>query len=393
MKKRRVTVIVLILLVVGLVAGLIAIRKQRVKSISTASKLAAAPVVVQGARVHRGILHETRRFLGELMAAERPPLASRIMAQVIDVRVREGDHVATGTPLIELDPRELDDAVIMAEAGVARAREGQAASRVALAAQRDATARDKVLVDAGAISREQWDHSNTALASAKAQQAAARAQVTIAERALASARTRRGYATIAAPFEGVVAARLVDRGDLATPGKPLLRFLPVSGIRVRVRVPPEALALLKPGAPVTCFPEGGKFETRIARVFPSADSTGLGTFEAEVPVDAPRLIPGATMAVELRMDSPKTFIVPREAILEGAEGAFVFVIEQGMGEQGKGDQSKVRQVSARIIGRTAREMAIDAPLDKGSMVAVGQPARLMRLTDGTPVQLTGSPTR
>lgn len=383
MKKRRVTVIVLIILAVGLVVGLVAIRKQRVRSTSSAPKLAAAPVVIQGASVHRGILHETRRFLGELMAAERPPLASRIMAQVVDVRVREGDHVAAGTPLIQLDPRELDDAIIMAEAGLARAREGLAASQVALAAQHDATARDKILLDAGAISREQWDRSNTALAAAKAQQAAARAQVITADRALASARTRRGYATIEAPFDGVVAARLVDRGDLATPGKPLLRFLPVSGIRVRVKVPPEALALLKPGAPVTCLPEGGKFETRIARIFPSADSTGLGTFEAEVPVGAPRLIPGATIAVELCVDSPKTFIVPRDAILEGARGAFVFTIEQGT----------VRQVRARVVARTTTEAAIDAPLDEGSIVVVAQPSRLMRLTDGTPVQLTGSLTR
>ena len=114
-------------------------------------------------------------------------------------------------------------------------------------------------------------------------------------------------ATISAPFDGVVAARLVDRGDLATPGKPLLRFLPVSGIRVRVKVPPEALALLKQGAPVICLPEGGEFETRIARVFPSADSTGLGTFEAEVPVDAPHLIPRRYNGGGARCGQPESF--------------------------------------------------------------------------------------
>jgi RND family efflux transporter MFP subunit len=379
-KTRRVGVIVSGLVLLAVVVGLAALRVVRARAIASEPTLAAAPVVVEEATVRRGTLRETRRFLGELMAAEQPPLAARIMAQVVDVGVREGDRVAAGTPLIELDPRELDDGVTMAEAAVAAAREGQAASQVALAAERDSTARDKVLVDAGAISREAWDRSSARLAAAQARYEAARAQLTAAERALASARTRRGYATIVAPFDGVVAARLVDRGDLAVPGKPLLALLPASGIRVRVKVPVETLMLLKPGTAVTCLPEGAKFEARIARVFPAADSARLGTFEASVPADAPRLVAGTTMAVELGVDSPEALIVPRGAILEGAQGAFVFVIDRG----------GVHQVSSRVVARTATEVAIDAPIDEGSTVVVAQASRLMLLAEGTMVQPAGS---
>jgi RND family efflux transporter MFP subunit len=379
-KTRRVTIIVSGLLVLAVIVGLAALRAVRARAVASETTLAAVPVVVEEATVRRGTLRESRRFLGELMAAEQPPLSARIMAHVVDVGVREGDRVAAGTPLVELDPRELDDGVAMAEAALVAAREGQAASQVALAAQRESTARDEVLVEAGAISREAWDRSSAALAAAQARDEAASAQLTAAERALDSARTRRGYATIVAPFDGVVAARLVDRGDLAVPGKPLLALLPASGMRVRVKVPVETLVLLEPGTPVTCLPEGGSFEARVARVFPAADSSRLGTFEAGVPADAPPLVAGTTMEVELGVDSPEALIVPRDAVLEGAQGAFVFVLDQG----------RVHQVPVRVVARTATEVAVDAPIDEGSTVVVAQASRLMLLAEGTAVQLAGS---
>jgi RND family efflux transporter MFP subunit len=375
--SRRRTVAIVVLAMVA--TGLLAIRFRRAHQVASESTLLATPVVVETASVRKAGLRETRRFLGEVMAREQPPLAARIMAQVTNVAVREGDRVGAGAVLIELDPREFDDAVVAAEAGLASAREGLAAAEVAFTTQRDASARDRVLVDAGAISREEWDRSEAAQAAAEARREAARAQLTAAERALASARTRRGYATITAPFDGVVANRYVDPGDLASPGRPLLSLLPTSGARIRVKVPSETLPELEVGRTVRCQGDGGPFEARVARIFPAVDGTRLGTFEAEVPPRTPGMVAGATLTVEVGLARPVALVVPRDALLEGEQGAFVFGVAGG----------RARQVPVRVLARTASEAAVEGALREGEVVAVGRPSRLMLLADGSPVQPAG----
>ncbi|NOY44463.1 MAG: HlyD family efflux transporter periplasmic adaptor subunit, partial [Deltaproteobacteria bacterium] len=65
------------------------------------------------------------------------------------------------------------------------------------------------------------------------------------------ARTKRSYARLEAPFDGVVAARWADPGDLAVPGKPILAVARNGALRVRAQLPVEDLAVLAVGQRVT----------------------------------------------------------------------------------------------------------------------------------------------
>ncbi len=374
MNARRLGAIVVLVLVV---VGLVAIRALRVREKNDAPTIQPAPVVVETAAVRRGEVQDGRRFLGEVVAGEEAPLAARILSQVLAVRVREGDAVRKGQRLIELDPRELDDAVGASQAGVAAAAEGVAAAESAYAVQRDATGRDQVLVDARAISREEWERSGVSLAAAKARLEAARAQLTAARRAADSAETRLGYAAIQAPFDGIVSARFVDPGDLAAPGKPLLTLVRTTSLRVRVKIAAEMLAEIAVGHPVGLDTPAGPQQVPVARVFPAMDSSHLATFEADLPPSGFGLAAGSTVPVQVPSPSVEGVIVPVAALLESESGTVLFTVVAGV----------AHVVPVRVTARSADDAVVTGDVRAGNRVVVGRPSRLMQLAEGTPVQL------
>ncbi len=374
MKVRRLgAVVVLALMAVGL--GVV--RARRVSEKDGAPTIQPAPVVVATAAVRSGQVQDGRRFLGDVVAGEEAPLAARILSQVLAVDVREGDAVRKGQRLIQLDARELDDAVASTEGAVAAAAEGVAAAESAYAAQRAATSRDQVLVDAKAISREAWERSTASQAGVKARLEAARAQLTAARRAADSAAVRRGYAVIQAPFAGVVSARHVDPGDLAAPGKPLLTLVRTDGLRVRVKVTAEMLATVTVGRPVRLQTPAGVEPVAVARVFPAMDQSHLGTFEVDLPASGFGLMAGSTAPVEVPLPAAEGLIVPVRALLEGGGRAVVFTVSDGV----------AHAVSVRVTDRSAADAVVTGPLHAGDRVVVGLPSRLMQLADGTPVQV------
>ena len=366
-----------IVVVVVLVAGLAAARLMRVRDKESAPVMVRTPVVVEVTAVRRGVLQNARQFLGEVVATEDAPLSSRILSQVVRVAVLEGDRVRRGQRLIDLDPRELDDAVAASEAGIGAAREAVTSADLALAVQRGSTARDKVLVEADAISREEWERSQSTVAAAKARLEGARAQLTQAQRAADTARTRRGYAGIDAPFDGIVSARLVNAGDLAAPGKPLLALVQPDALRVRVRVPAELFSDLAPGREIGLLVNGERQAITISRVFPGMDATRLATFEADLPTRISGLLPGSTVSVDLPRAGASGLIVPATALLEGESRHVVFVVTGG----------KAHAVSVQVLDRSSADVLVEGALQERDQVVVASPSRLMMLADGAPVDV------
>ena len=350
--------------VVGLLAvGLVAVRVKRSREKSAAPRLVQAAAAVEVAPVKEGTVTETRRFLGEVSGAEEAALSSRVLAPVTAVTVREGDAVRRGQELVRLEAGELETAVRAAAAGVSSA-------EVAFAAQRDASARDRVLFEARAISQEDWDRS-------RANESAAQSRLVAAREALDAAGRRRDYAVIAAPFDGVVTRREVDPGDLAVPGKALLTLVRKGGVRVRVKLPAEMLFALAVGAPLSLDAPAGRLEGRLTRVFPAMDASHLATVEAELAVAPAGLVSGATVGVDVPIGSAAGWVVPGRALLEGGAGAFVFRVSEG----------RVHPVSVRVASRSPESAVVAGALQDQDRVILAQPSRLMTLAEGTPVTI------
>ena len=371
-----------IVIIVLIAAGFVAVRVVRARQKNEASPVGAISPLVTVAIVTEGRIARTRHALGTVIGANEAELAPRITGQVIEVPVREGARIRRGQVLVRLDDRELEDAVGRAEAALAAARAGLAAAEVAAKTQVAVTARDRTLFEAGALSREALERSAALEAAAAARLASARAAVEQAERQLDQARVRSGYATLTAPFDGVVATRLADPGDLAVPGHPLMRLVARGGLRVRAALPGEDLPLLHAGTPVHLAGASSRLAGAVSRVFPSLDHDRLAVFEIDLAEAPPEFAPGASVGVDVEVAAARGLVVPADALLTSARGTFVFAIRDG----------RIAVVPVRVPARSDRDAVVEGVLRAGESVAVGRPARLMRLADGMKVRLaTGTP--
>jgi len=313
-------------------------------------------VAVSTVAVKRQPVERTITVVGSFVPVSRVAVAAQEEGVVTAVRVREGDRVRAGEVVVELDDREL-----LAELDEARANLEEAAS---------------------ILQRAQRLHE-TGLASAQELDAAVARQRVSAARADAL-ETRRSFTRIVSPVAGVVTARLVEVGDLASPRAPLLDLASGQGLLLRVPVSELDVVRLHAGdtalVSVDALPEL-EVVGRIERIFPAADAVSRQV-TVELKVDETPLgvrygfLARAHLVVE-RL--PDALLVPEAVLQRGAQGEpFVWVVDQGT--------ARMREVTVGL--RFEGEAVVSSGLAEGELVVT---EGIARLSEGTLVEVTSSP--
>jgi RND family efflux transporter MFP subunit len=231
---------------------------------------------------------------------------SQTSGTVLAVHAEEGDRVAAGAVLAQLDGRE-------AEAQLARARAvfENAATKFA---------RDSALHRGTIITDAEYEASRSAYA-------VARSDVQLWE-------TRRAFTRITAPARGIVTAKQVEAGTAVSPNQRLFDLADVSLLVVRVQLSELDVVHLARGAAVDvrldAYPDA-RVEGRVRRIFPSADPASrlvpvevvLGRRPADVDVR-----PGFLARVQFALDRRnRALAVPASAVGVTNAGSFVYVVE------------------------------------------------------------------
>jgi len=362
-RKRILTALFTVLAVVALLA----VRHERIVQKNEAPVLSEPATAVQVVEVRRGTLESVDHVLGEVYGADEADIAPRVSGQVMAVLVREGARVARGAVLARLDARELDDAEAEGQAEVE-------AARAAHQAQVAATARDSVLFVNDALSQEQWEGSQAA-------RAAATGRLEVARRRLDQAKARLGYAVVRAPFSGVVSARMADPGDLAVPGRPVLRMVRQSAVRVRGTIPPALMTRLHPGTGADLTLGDERVHAAVSRIFPAMQGSHLATFEIDVADPAPGYVAGATVGIDLHLQSGAGLLAPLDALLEGDAGTHAFVVNRT-----DDSTQTLRVVPVTVTTRSLDQAIVEGDLHEGDRVVVARPSRLMDLAAGMHVR-------
>ena len=208
---------------------------------------------------------------GVVQARTTATIMARILAPVREVRVAPGDRVRAGQVLIVLDGRDLAAqarsaraAALAADQGVTAAASEQQAAEAALALARATHERIAGLHAKRSATAQELDDATGALraAEARAAGAAARAQAAVsgvegARAASEAAGTTESFARITAPFDGVVTEKMVEPGNMAAPGTPLMRLEDTRGFRLDVRVDESRIGQIAPGAIVPVSLDSG----------------------------------------------------------------------------------------------------------------------------------------
>ncbi|BBD09861.1 efflux RND transporter periplasmic adaptor subunit [Desulfovibrio ferrophilus] len=248
----------------------------------------------------------------ESVGTVRPRTETRIEAQVTgkvrEVRVRAGDVVKRGEPLIILDDRELTSRRVQAEQSFqsAKAKREQARQAIseAQAGNSKAVAQfqriQKLFKDKAVTSREMdqaeadYRQALSRLEQAREGLIGAESEARRAAEALEETRIALGYTVIRAPEDMQVARRSVEPGDLAIPGKALLVVQTAGAMRLEAFVREGLIRRVRPGVEMNIVIPALERTARgvVEEVLPSADPA-TRTFLVKVALpDIPGLHPG-----------------------------------------------------------------------------------------------------
>ncbi|HEU4664881.1 MAG TPA: HlyD family efflux transporter periplasmic adaptor subunit [Dokdonella sp.] len=188
--------------------------------------------------------------------------------RVEEVRVEDGDAVAQGDVLAQLDRRQARIAVGVAEAGVAEANAQLGVAKAKLAPAAQTAERAAAAANAGAASGQAADDAGTALAVLKAEVAVAEAASKVAHARLDEARAELDARTITAPVAGHVVRRYVHAGDAvsAQAATELFQLLPDRPRIVRAELNEAYVDLVKPGMRADVVSDAGQGTAVVAEV-------------------------------------------------------------------------------------------------------------------------------
>ncbi len=178
--------------------------------------------------------------------------------------------------------------------------------------------------------------------------------------------------TIRAPFDGRIAIRQVELGQVLGAGAPVASIQSVTPIHAEFSLPQQALARLKVGQPVhvhtDTFP-GATWDGKVSTVNTEVDvATRNVKVRATVPNDDGRLRPGMFVSVEvLSPTQVDVLVVPATAVLYAPYGDSVYVVEKKTGADGK-EQLVAQQRFVRLGERRGDLVAVENGLKAGELV-------------------------
>jgi len=296
----------------------------------------------------------TLEYPGRVLAAQETDLGFEVNGRIVELPVKSGQPVKKGDVIARLDARDFKAAM---DAEVARLNAARADYR-----------RYRELYTADAASKQELD--------------VARKNFEVAEANVRVARKTMDDATLRAPFNGVVAQKLVDDPPINVQAKqPVVRLQDPTSFRIVVNVPESDMAMTRPSrleegkrkalaqVVVSSFPDR-QFPARVTEIATAADPT-TRTFEVRLAFERPTDVnvqPGMTAKVVIKVPADSkidlaSMRIPSAAVLADAQGKpFVWIVDPAT--------MKVASRTIEVGPMRADEISVKSGLQPGDLVAV-----------------------
>src|SRR5262245_36651751 len=307
---------------------------------------AADPIAVSTVRVAMTDVATAIDSGGVVQARTTAAITARILAPVREVRVLPGDQVRKGQTLIVLDGNDLAAGARAARSAALAAEQGSHAAAAELQAAEAGLALARASHDriAGLEARrsataQELDDSTATLRTAEARVAGASARALQAASAVESARaasdqasTTESFTTIAAPFDGIVTEKMVEPGNMASPGMPLLRLEDTRGFRLEVRADESRTGQIRTDdiVPVSLGSGNASIAGTVVEVGRAVDADARAFLVKIALPDVPGLRSGTFGKARFSGTSRRALTVPASAIVRRGQLTSVFVVDDGV---------------------------------------------------------------
>ncbi len=305
----------------------------------------------------------TAQASGTVEAKVRSVIAAQVMGTVRQVRVETGQTVRAGDVLVVIDSQQLESGAAQASAARQEAKNalGEVAAmienaRSQLELARSTEARLRKLYDRKSLSEQEMDEAasrvkqaEAGLRMAEARQTQVEARIAQSDQVVKTAETQKGYATLVAPYAGVVTEKIAQVGTMAVPGAPLLVLERQGGLRAVLSVDESQAAGLRVGTPLKLTVEGREaISARVSEIVPALDAATRSLIvKADLPAMA-ELRSGAFVRGEWTTGERETLSLPTTAIRETGQLQMVYVLEDG--------KARSRMISAGAVTGGRREI-------------------------------------
>jgi multidrug efflux pump subunit AcrA (membrane-fusion protein) len=345
---------------------------------------------------------------GQIAPLQESTLSFQQSGPVSQIYVNQGDRVSKGELLAKIDDSTLRAQLAQVEAQIAQsqaqaqssaqsvpitqANTAQAVSsaKAALANAKLTYDQDTQLFKQGYVSQSQLEQARAAYVAAQSQyqtalsnkgttgvqtsQAQAAQEAVHAAQAQANIlRTEIGQTSLYAPFDGVVTARLMDPGAMASPGNAVLRVSQVNTVWINVNVPDEDLAYVHSGTPVsfTSSQLGSRKFSGTVTTVNAVPTQGTLSYQARIRQPNPddSLRGGMLVSVTVQKERHNNaIVVPREAVAQTDQGANVFIVTK---------DNKAEQVPVQLGVQTDTLSEVRSPkIQAGTTVITTRPDAL-----------------
>ncbi|HEX5685843.1 MAG TPA: efflux RND transporter periplasmic adaptor subunit [Ideonella sp.] len=328
---------------------------------------------------------------GYVTARRSATVSAQITGTLTEVLIDEGFRVKKGQVLARLDDSGLKAGLATAQAQARSAQAAVVQQRAQLAQAEADARRQSELAAQGMTTRQSQEQAATAVRAHAAQLDATQRQAEAAQAQVVQARVNFDYATVRAPFDGVVTARAAQVGEIISPlsaGGGFTRtgvgtIVDMDSLEVGVDVNEAYIAQVKADMPceavLDAYPDW-KIPAHVLAVIPSADR-GKATVKVRVALEKKdeRVVPDMGVRVTFLATKPKVqaapvpgVLLPPEALTQRDGANAVFVVNEGRAQQRAvklgADVGKFRLVTEGLKAGETVVVAPPAELKNGSNV-------------------------
>ncbi len=324
---------------------------------------------------------ETVDVIGRVVATQKGVVAARVDGAMQRIMVQVGDRVREGEPLARQDEQFLQAQVELSTANLqeSRARLATNLARVKLAKQE----RDRLgkLRSSASASKASYDDAVQNVAITQATVAESQAVIAARLSQLRIAELKLEYASVRAPYDGVVTAIPSHAGSYVRVGSEVMVMLADHSMEIEAEVPVSNLAGLSQGTEVQATIGVATITARVRTIVPIENPltrTRPVRFTMTAADNGARLVSNESASMAIPVTAPKRVVsVHKDAIVRKGAQAFVFVVEDGKSQRRSVELG--RQLSLRFVvksGLRPGDKAIvrgNERMQPGAAVAVIEP--------------------
>ena len=299
---------------------------------------AKAPTRVKTQMVSPAFTDGAQTYVGIVEEREGTAISFTSMGVIKRMLVNEGQAVAKGQLIAEMDDTQARNLLNGAEAAMTQAN--------------DALERFKLLHDNGSLPEVQWVEIQSKVAQAKS-------QYEVAKKNLADCR-------LTAPVSGIIGKKLVGAGETAMPSQAVVTILDVTTVKVKVSVPEVEIGGITASTPSTINVEAAHSTVSGGRIEKGVQADALThTYDVRINVQnsGRKLLPGMVAGVKFIAEGSQSIAgksLPITAVQKAADGSlFVWTVAK---------DSTAHRAKVSIGATNGNHVAITAGLDMGQRI-------------------------